>query len=239
MAQRLEQLGAALQGAAEAPRLPRPVAYLRPLSLLVWEVPVGQPFSSLLGTREAAMAAERVARALAAVHQATVELDRERTLDGELRKLRRKLAALSGQRPTLATEAERVLAEIERRLHNTSARHGPIIGTVHPHHVLYTDGRIALDKVDEIALAHPFIDIGDFLARLALLGIQRARFYDTLEAARCFRDEYQASCSTDEDGLATFEAAALLRLSCTLAERGTQQDTVERLLNHAQTRLGS
>ncbi len=173
------------------------------------------------------------------MHRATIELDRERTLDAELRKLRRKLSALSGQRPALASEAEPLLAEIERRFRDASARHGPILGTVHPHHVLYTDGRVGLGKIEEIALAHPFIDAGDFLARLTLLGIQRARFDDTLEAARRFRDEYQASISAGEDGLATFEAAALLRLSCTLAERGPQQDTVERLLNHAQTRLAS
>ncbi len=94
-------------------------------------------------------------------------------------------------------------------------------------------------KLEDIALADPYLDIGDFLARLTLLGLQRARTEETQEAARRFRTAYQAAAPSRGDGLASFEAAALLRLSCSQVERDPDGHSAEQLLEQARVRLES
>ncbi len=242
LAQALEALEAELEAVPDAPRLPRPVAYLRPLSLLVWELPDGTPLSQLLEQGDAgnmAEAAERLARALAAVHAAAVELEKERGLDDELRRLRKRHSALADGQPTFAAACAPLLVEIERRYASVASRRAPVLGTVHPHHVLCHDGRVGLGKIEEIALAHPFIDAGDFLARLTLLGLRRARLAGALDVADRFRRAYSVASEGEADGLPGFEAAALLRLALTLVERESDVEIAQRLLGQARERLAS
>jgi aminoglycoside phosphotransferase (APT) family kinase protein len=233
--ERLLHLRSALDGTPHAPLLPRPVAYFRTLSLLVWEPPSGTRFSRLLEGGDGAKAAGDVARALAALHRAPVDLQNRRSLGRELRSLRDRLDRLSKASPALASRTDSLYSEIEERTRAVPRRLGPIVRTVHPHHVLCGEGQIALDKVEDIVLSHPFLDVADFLARVALLGITR-EVKGAVGAAENFKGVYRTE-TEDGNGIGAFEAAALLRLACIQAGRDPHGDLAERLLEKAESAL--
>ncbi len=235
---------AALEREPDAPYLPRPIAFLKPLSLFVWEAPAGTPISALLGTGRAAEAACRVASALAALRRATVELDSIRSLDSELAALRHRVERLGGVRPDLLPRARALLADAEDRSRDSRVGPAPVLRAVRPQDVLCAGERVGLAKVKGIALSHPFLDAGDFLARLVLAGLTRGRADEVAEIADRFRRAYAAAGAGgdagkagEEDGLAGFEAGALLRLACTQAERDPRGAVARALLDEAEARL--
>jgi hypothetical protein len=235
---RLEALWKALEGAPHAPLLPRPVAYLRALSLIVWEVPSGVRFSSLLGTGEALAAASRVAEAMAALHRVNVELENPRSLDTELRSLRLKVERVGDLRPRLAGKAVPLFQAVEARIQSAAARRGPIVRMVHPHHVLIGE-RVAFGKVEDATLSHPLLDAGDFLARLTAMGLDGKRVAgdDVSRVAGRFRRSYVEAGGASEEDIATFEAGALLRLACAKAREAVPDERLEHLLDQAAARL--
>jgi len=212
------------------------VAYLRAVSLMVWEAPSGTRFSSLLGSPEADEAAARVGRALAALHGIRVDLDSSRTLESELGALKKRVRALAEQRPDLAAPAGQLLEGFRGRAGGDGARLAPALRTVHPHHVLLGD-RVAVSKVEEVLLSHPLLDAADFLARLEVLGLKSNRGDDAARAAQRFREAYREASAAGGSGLEAFEGAALLRLACAQAKADPAGALTERLLERAAARL--
>lgn len=238
MIARLDTMRQALAGSSDAPVLPRPLGYVGPLSLVVWEVPGGVRFSDLLDSEEALGAAERLALALAVLHRAPVELTRPpRTLEEELRTLRARIMRVRARFPEFSAAAEDVLTALEQESRAVPVKLGPALRTVHPRHVVCDGTRVGFERVDDITLAHPLLDAGDFLARVTLLGIARQAPRATAAAAR-FRDAYRGTVVGEGDGLAVFEAGALLRLACANLE-GDGGDTARHLVERAAARLGS
>jgi hypothetical protein len=146
-------------------------------------------------------------------------------------------------RPELLAHAQAVLRAIERPLCALPAREAPILRTVHPHHIVIGEAagseRVGFTKIEDVALGHPGLDAGDFLARLRLLGIQRGRTAEAERTANAFRDGYAAAADPEAISpatLALFEAAALLRLACAQAKEGAK--LAARLLEIAPTLLG-
>jgi aminoglycoside phosphotransferase (APT) family kinase protein len=212
--QRLEALSSALDGRDDALLLPRPLAYVRPLSLIVWEAPSGTRFASVLGTPEGPAAAARLGRALAALHRAPLALDSKRSLDDELASLRRRVSRLAQVDAGLEASAAALLAKAEAKCRAVAGRSMPVLRTVHPHHIVLCGERVGLSKVEDVTLAHPLLDAGDFLARLALLGIADGKAAATAAAAERFQAAYCQHGPAGADGVAAFEGAALLRLAC-------------------------
>lgn len=213
---RVEAVRAALNGSADAPEIPRPVAHLRPLAWLVREAPAGRRFASLLRRDDAAGAARRIARALAVLHAAPVELDERRGVEDELAALRAKLRTLEALPQRLGRRAQALLDEVERRALSLERIEAPVLGTLHPRHVLLGE-RVTFARVENVVLSHPLLDAGDFLARLALLGLRNGAAAASRAAAE-FREAYAAA----RDGhapLPVFEAAALLRQAAEQARK--------------------
>ncbi|MEE9230942.1 MAG: aminoglycoside phosphotransferase family protein [Acidobacteriota bacterium] len=235
----LSALRLALAEHPEAPLLPRPIAYLSQLKMQVVEAPCGVRFSALVGTPEALEAAKKVARALAALHHSRMELEKSCSLDDELLALRRRIERLEAIRPGLYTRAVALLAQVDRQSRAVPARITPILRTLPPHHILCLGDRVAVAEVEEVTLSHPLIDVGNFLARLTLMGITRGKVQEVAEVADRFRHAYIAAGGVSDNGVAVFEAGALLRLACTQAERDPQRITAERLLACAEGRLAA
>jgi hypothetical protein len=212
------------------------VAYLRAVSLVVWEAPSGTRFSSLLGTPEAGEAAARVGRALAALHGIRVELDSSRPLEAELGALQKRVRALEGGRPDLSARARQLLEGFRGRASGETARLSPSLRTVHPHHILLGE-RVALSKVEEVLLSHPLLDAADFLARLELLGLKSDCGEEAARAAERFREAYREGSAAGERGLEAFEGAALLRLACAQEKADPAGPLTERLLDRAAAHL--
>jgi hypothetical protein len=233
---RLETLRAGLAGLPEVPVLPLPIVYLRPISLLVWDIPSGVRFSSLIGTKDGLEAAEKVARALAALHRAPIAIDSVRSLDQELLLWRRKAEHLGSDRPDLLAGALALLEKVEGCARKIPPSLVPMVRTLHPHHILVGE-RVAIAKVEEVALSHPLVDVGELLARLELFGIDHENTVKATQAADRFRLAFCEAGAASEDAIAVFEAGALLRLACAQAKQAPDAMTSERLLERAAARL--
>lgn len=234
---RLEALRKGLASSPDAPLLPRPVAYLKALSLSVWEMPPGARLSTLLDSPAALEVAPRVARALAALHAANVAFDRSRSWDEELRSLRVRVERLSASSPRLGARAERVVRDLERGTRELELELAPALRALNPHHVRVNGERVAFERVEKVALSPPYLDVADFLANLALIGIGRGTSRQAGAVAARFRDAYRAAGASGEDGVASFEAAALLGLACGRAASEPAGTVAERLLDLAEARL--
>ncbi|NIR43218.1 MAG: phosphotransferase [Gemmatimonadetes bacterium] len=235
---RVQALRRSLESTPDAPILPRPVAYLKLLSLSVWEIPSGQRLSTLLDDHDALGAVPRVARALAALHGASVPLDRSRSRDQEMRSLRARVDGLEGSHPQLLGRAEQLFLEVERRTEQVRQPLVPALRTLNPHHVLVNGEGVGFDKVEKLTLTLPQIDVADFLAHLSLAGIDGDVERHTNAVADCFRAHYLARGGPEDDGIAPFEAAALLGLACQQARQDDERRAkAERLVQLAEARL--
>ena len=240
--QRLESVKLALDGYPDAPILPRPVAYLSsPMSMLILEVSQGIPLSSLIGTTDALEAAKKLGRALAVVHRTCLEIDKRSSLQEEISALRRQIERLKkAVAPDLYTQAEALLASIDRQSREVPARITPILRTLDPHHVLCVGDRVAFAELEEVTLSHPLIDVGNFLARLTLIGITRGKVEEVAEVADSFHHAYIAAEGVSDDGVELFEASALLCLACEQVEQTlTGEKTASLLIASAAARLNS
>jgi len=201
-------------------------------------VPTGVRFSSILGTGDHLEAAAKVARSLAALHRAPIELDCVYSLDQELVILKRKVERLEVDRPDLLARALGLLEGVATLMQKIPPRVAPIVRTVHPHNVILGE-RVALGKVEEVALSHPLIDAGDFLARLTILGIKRGNIQRATEAGNRFRRVYSESGAAPEEAITVFEAGALLRLASVQAKHTADALIADQLLERAAARLTS
>lgn len=235
----LEALRAALDKSPEAPRLPRPIAYLPPLSMAVMEVPSGLQFSSLLGTPEAWEAATRVARALAAIHRVQLVLDNSFSLDDELLVLRQRIERLETRCPRLYTSAVELFAEVRTQSRSISPRIAPILRRVGPGEILCQGKHIAVKRITDITLSHPLLAVGDFLARLTLTSLNHGNPQEITEVAERFRQASMVAEAVSYEAIASCEAQMLMRLACARAERDSQQLIAERLFFCAAARLSA
>jgi Ser/Thr protein kinase RdoA (MazF antagonist) len=232
--ERLERLRKALDRSSPAPIVPRPVVLLKPLGILVREIPDGTPLSKLLESEEGLFIVERVAESLAVLHRATVQLETERPLPRVLHRLQERVATL--ERARLSDRARGLADRIGSELAGLPDRRAPILRTVDPHHVLWTGDRVVFTQVDSLNLGHPLLDVGDFLARMTWMALRRNREPEIRHVLERFRQAYTASLR-DGDGLAAFEAEALLRLACNRWEREPGSPGAEMLLETAEGRL--
>lgn len=239
LVRRLRELREALSANPDAPLVPLPVGYLRALGLLVCEIPEGRRLSAMLGSDEGMDAAADLGLCLAHLHSVPLRPERTRTLASELGALRKRVAGLAVILPTLAARAEALREEVVRRLEKAPALRAPVLRTVHPHHVLVCGSRIALARVDDVRLSHPFIDTSDFAARVALVGIRSQRPAMAREVVERFRGAYEEVAGRSLAQAAGFDASALLRLACTRADREPDAGEAEGLLDLAESRLSA
>ncbi|MFQ5806134.1 MAG: phosphotransferase family protein [Phycisphaerae bacterium] len=230
---RLSVLRKALDGNPEAPLLPRPVAYLPEICLQVTEAMRGVRLPSLLATPRGPEVTARLARALAVLHGTRVELNKTRSLDDELLRVRRRIDGLGAHNPEITAQAAPLLARLEERIHELPKRIAPVLRKLSPNHILCLEDQVALTDVEDVVLSHPFIDVADFLARLTVMGIQQGRSDEAAELAKAFRTTYLAPKRANGEGLEAFEALALLHLACSEAARITCGMTAEHLLSDA------
>jgi SAM-dependent methyltransferase len=218
----LERLGAlreALAGVAEAPLVPRPVAYWDPLRLLLVEPPCGTPLGALLGDPLGLEAAACAGRALAAAHAAPLAGDGEHPLEDELRRSARRVAELAEQRPGLRADVESLWRAAEARLRGSADAPPSALWRPSLDDVLWCGGRIALVPRRRLALGHPSIDAADLLARLRRRGVEKGVGDAAAAMARRFREAYCEARGVPAAELAAFEAIALLRAACSAARR--------------------
>jgi aminoglycoside phosphotransferase (APT) family kinase protein len=226
-----------LEARSEILLLPRPVGHVRTLSMLVVEPPSGGSFSALIGTPAGLEAASRVAHALAAFHDVDLEVGKLRSLEDELSSLRAEVELLAKIRPNLCARAIALLSEIDRACRAGSSRIAPVLHGLHPDDIVCRGERVAVRRVEELGLSEPLIDVGMFLAQLRLMSLERGNAADVAAVADRFRDSYVAAGRVTANGVAAFEAAALLHLACTRAKHDGSGAVGGELLALAEAKL--
>jgi hypothetical protein len=209
--------------------VPRPIAYVAPLRLLVTEFVEGAALAPALYAGEGREPARRMGRALAALHASGVTLARTWTTRDEIENTRRLLGPGAA-----AGRAAELLATLERGMHDVSeANAAPIHRDFYPDQLLDCGGRTALLDLDDASSGDPALDLGNCLAHLILRPLQfPATAPGCRIARRDFLEAYVAACRPrpDEEPLRRrvryFEATSLLRLSGVYAARPRWAETL-------------
>lgn len=202
--------------------VPRPLAHLPELKLLVTEFIDGRAGGEALYDRGGRLFAEKSARAIRAVHRAVVALDADWTSADELSATERQLGHLGREDAALARRLIDSLARLAPQASPSVAIHRDF----YPEQLLESNGRAALIDLDDVRNGDPAVDVGNYLAHLRLRALQRPRRQRACALARvAFLDTYLGELAPDANDAALqarlhfYEATSLTRLAGLYAGR--------------------
>ena len=194
--------------------VPRAVAFMAPLRLLLYEKAPGTRARTTIAESsgaEGACAAERCAQWLARFHARGPRSGRVFDLNDHLRSLDQVGARLAELGPPLADKASRLLAEIgaaARELGDSDLRAGH--GTYTPGQVLISEGRTVTMDWDTYHVADPSHDVARFLVELKRMGLKYTGSTSAFDAAAlAFVRTYAAAAGSDITKRLAFQEAAI------------------------------
>lgn len=166
---------AGLDGSApEGAVISEPLAVIPELHMWLQREAPGISASTLLLEPDGRLVAQRIARALHALHDAGVPAHRTHTMDDELRMLDDRLVTLAASWPD-ASERLAELAETCRRLGRELGerpRRG-IHRDFYPDHAIVDGGCVTIVDLDLYADGDPALDAGNFIAHVTELSLRR------------------------------------------------------------------
>ena len=209
----------------------RPVAYLGKLKTLVQEELSGTSLDRVLRQEaDATWAARKVARALAALHQSDVVVERRRGVREETGLLKRAAEDLRSAHPRLVPEVEEILDAAVAGLEEVPP--SPTHGELRPWHMLLEGDRLSLLDLDTFAAGDPVSDAADLAFTLARTAAGRShlRGERARAVARAFVGEYfdrvpeawRARFPVRYAGIVLKKAAALARQQAQDPPEGTE-----------------
>jgi hypothetical protein len=196
--------------------VPRPVAYLRSLNVLLEEKVYGTPAKDVFLQRDAAphlIAAERSAAWLARFHAADFHLGNTTTPSDLLPQISYWSGRLKGAGEPFASKCESLVRKLETSMPRPDAiAPRPGHGSYIPEHVLLTGSRVITIDLDEHDMADPGRDLAWFVVSLQRLGLGAEGSIRARDAAvKTFLDAYAATRGRDAlKHLAFFKAAECL-----------------------------
>jgi hypothetical protein len=234
---RLSLIKKSLQNTGAFLFLPQPVAYLPEIATIIIERSGGKVFSSLTGTPEVMEAALKLAAALSTLHRLRIKRDSIYPVAHEFRLIGEKMAGLKEEYPFFYAKAFPLLMDTASRMSHLTEKISPILYTLRPQHIFCLNNHVSVMEIANIRFSHPYLDTGNFLARLLLSGIEEGRSNETEKIAGHFRASYKTAAKADENELSVVEAGALLHTSC-LRIKKTKKDAVPlKLLDYARQRM--
>jgi hypothetical protein len=204
-------------GSKAGTRVPAPLAYLEDLRLLLMEDVAARPLAELSGaTFRAALAT--AGRALAGLHHCPVCVPASHSVDDELRVLERWVVPAEAFEPKCAEALGEAFASVSAALDGCrGAKPALVHRDFYDRQVLIDDHSAVPIDFDMLCMGDPALDVGNFLAHLALCEPSRGGPRAVCSAA--FLSGYSA-CSGPSFGerVRAYERSALLRLAalCTL-----------------------
>ncbi|HVS03969.1 MAG TPA: aminoglycoside phosphotransferase family protein [Thermoanaerobaculia bacterium] len=206
---RLAALLEALGDSADALLLPRPLGFLEPLGLAVFEPSWPAPPAPLALASSAGHVERALGRGLGVVQTAAVDLGRSRTADRELRTVSRRLATLEEAGLSAATRCARLLAAVVELLGAAApAAPAPMLRGLHLRELQQAGERIGVLAMRDVVAGPRPVTVAGLLAELnAAVDDADAR----REAAAGLRSGWLAATGAQPDELRPFEALALVR----------------------------
>lgn len=194
--------------------VPRAVAFMAPLRLLLYEKAPGTRARTTIAKSsgaEGACAVERCAQWLARFHARGPRSGRVFDLNDHLRSLDQVCAHLTELGPPLADKASRLLAEVHaaaRELGGSDLCAGH--GTYTPGQVLISEGRAVTMDWDTYHVADPSHDVARFLVELKRMGLKYTGSTSAFDAAALvFLRTYAAAAGSDVTRRLAFQEAAI------------------------------
>src|SRR5438477_1073033 len=187
-------LGSAAAAGALLFRAPRLVGYWPAARVLAVEEVAGIPLAAVQPA-DRSRAFRETGAALASLHSAPIAPARIWSLGDEARVLERASDVLREAAPGEQPGLEELRARIIAALASLPPEAAPIHRDFHPGQVLWDPGAgVALLDLDDLALGHPLLDVGNFTAHLRLEAIRSPDEAGVLSGlAREFLDSYRAS----------------------------------------------
>jgi len=172
-------------------KVPRPLAHVAELGLVLYEAAQGRPLDRLEGTErtDGVLAA---ARWLATMHASAVDLDRKLDLRVETQNLSRWTDLVARERPNAGRAAASLLERFASMAEDIGAlANVPIHKDFHYQHTL-VDGRVVtVIDLDEARAGDPAFDVAHFVAYLRLLALRERMAPDELARLElAFLDAY-------------------------------------------------
>jgi aminoglycoside phosphotransferase (APT) family kinase protein len=215
----------------------RPIAWLAGLRTMLLDEAPGTRFLDILrGPDEALIAARRVARATAALHQLPLDesrIARERPPRDEIARLKATTERLQVDFP----ELDQAVIDVSREIAG-GIEDGPPAPThfdLKPAHILLDDERVAMLDFDKLVIADPMVDVAGLLTHIGKeRGHSERRQMRTEAIARAFVEEYFSHVPAAwYDRLPAFYALTLLveaaRTGSSLRGRAERPDSAKRM----------
>jgi thiamine kinase-like enzyme len=143
----------------------RPLAYDNALRTIWQEGLTGQPIVKIINKFNSQGIIEKISSGLAALHRSKISCSNKITIEDHLVELRKKTAKLIREFPSLQSQLQFALSDLERD--QPAQNSWQIIhGDFHINQLMMSNERIALFDFDEIARGDPLQDIANFIADL-------------------------------------------------------------------------
>lgn len=234
----MDQIECAGFGPEEEFSIPRPLAYLASVHLLVSEKVDGPRAKDIFGTssgQSCATATERCALWLAKFHTTELQSERRVSLRDQLSLLEQRAQRIADLGNPLADKARRLynqLVAAASALKEDKARAGH--GSYSPSHIILAEGRTVAIDWDRYNVADPARDVARFIIELRRLAYSRFGSIRALDAeADVFRETYLAASKLNVIvQLPFYEAITCLQIAGRIAQRQSGKvQKVETLLD--------
>jgi aminoglycoside phosphotransferase len=148
-------------------RVAEPLAWVDETNTLFQRAVPGMPIAKRLLAEEGPSLASRMGRALATLHQATLEPSREFGLRDQHLRTRKYAVEITARVPELAQKVEDFAVRLERaQLNLPAGRLVPIHGSPHAGQWLDDGGQLGLVDFDRFSLGHAELDVATFVAEM-------------------------------------------------------------------------
>ena len=234
---RLSLVKKSLQNTGAFLFLPQPIAYLPEITTIIIERSGGKVFSSLIGTSEVMEATSKLATTLSTLHRLRIKRDAIYPVTHEFRLIGEKMAGLKEEYPFFYAKAFPLLMDIASRMSHLTEKISPILYTLRPQHIFCLNNHVSVMEIANIRFSHPYLDAGNFLARLLLSGIEEGQPNETEKIAEHFRTSYNTAAKTDKIELSVFEAETLLHTACLRIEKIKKDAVPLKLLDYARQKM--
>ncbi len=213
----LSQTNVRAQAEACGLYIPRPVAVLDDLNVVVMREVEGQSMTRLLdgGVRQARAVTRIAAATMATYHGLTHENPDARTLPVEIARWRDRVPELEMIAPVFAGSVRDLLDRIERLADGSERAALCLIhGDAKPTHLMMNGGRVGVIDFDRACLGDPALDVGAFVAHFRKFDLKKKRD-ERGPLSALFLTEYEARIPGE--GLIRrarlFESLTLLRMA--------------------------